>query len=271
MIYPPSLYPQNKTVPFLSQKEKVDYDKTKKFMPKEWIWHNRDITYSFNEYGHRSAPFKSIDPSKTIAVVGCSHIMGSGNRNEDTIPSNISSMYGIPTYNIGQGGGDNQIILHNAIWAVQQGFYKVIVCWTEVLRHFMYGNDYNSKIFQVSHIETDEYKKYFTPDYMLDNPHLELRLDLFRETLRGFSNVHMFDYFLQNTEDTTRLWKDNIWKTFDSDVCNNISGCINNITTTNKLWARDLVPTANGASVAHYGPYVNREIAKDICERIKGA
>ena len=255
---------------FLSKREENEYNLTKKIMPNEWIWHSRDIIYSFNELGHREIPFSSVDPSKTIAVIGCSHVMGTGNKAEDTISKNLSSIMGMPTYNAGQAGADNQIILHNALWAIQQGFHTVIVMWTELFRHFLYGDNYNSKIFQVFHIDTDEYKKYFTPDYMLDNPHLELRLDLFRETLKGFPNVYLFDYFLQNTEDTTRLWKHNIWDKFDYNELGTMSGCINYPNLTNKIWASDLAPRPNDGKVAHYGPYVNLEIAKDIHNKIKG-
>lgn len=252
---------------------------TKKHMPTEWVYHKKPITYKSDSLGFRNdIDFHKLDVSKSVAFVGCSHIEGQGNTHYNTIPAMYEKQTKIPTYNMGLSGMDNFVIFFNALWAIQQGFKKVYVFWTDATRNCLLDKNGRPYIFLAQTMKDLEYRKYFQPAYMVENSHWEMRKHLYTTTLKNFSSdktrVEVFEMF-SDTEHSDTLHSDTlreeVWgdirRTLDMESMGTLTGCISNIHITNKLWARDIKITKNNSIVSHFGPMVNETVAKKLVKK----
>lgn len=263
MRYPLGLNDTSCTLPFYGSDQEENFNKIKKIMPPEWRWHSHPIEYTFNSLGHRNNfDVKDVDVSNMTAIIGCSHIEGTGVSNKMTVPHIYERLTGEKTYNMGQGGVDNHIIFINALWAHQQGFKKVIVSWTQPERNFMFNHLSDPEIYRGPHVNPDLYYKYFTDDYTFENPHWEYRLDTFNNVLGAF-NIKTFHHFQGGHDDNVRLWEP-IWKRFSEHNVRLLSKMITEPNTLNILFARDIIHTGNDTYSSHYGPFINERIARDM-------
>lgn len=266
--FPLGLCPKSVVLKFSGTDTKDTFETAKRVMPPEWMWHTNSITYSYNSLGHRNdRELEEYDVSNTVAIVGCSHIEGTGNASNQTIPYYYSTLSGDDTYNIGQGGVDNEIIFYNALWAYQQGFKKIIVCWTQPERNFLFDRDGLPVMYRGPDIYPELFSNYFTPNYIFENPHWQKRIEFYTNILHSFG-IHTFRYFEFRTEDSNRVW-DNVWKGRDINQFNDFKTAITNISVFEKMFARDVFLSNNGKFSAHYGPHPNEIIAKDIIEQTK--
>lgn len=248
--------------------EKELFDNVKKVIPKEWIWHNKVITYTYNSLGHRNNfEIEDVDVSNMTAIVGCSYIEGVGVSTDFTVSDFYEKVSGEKTYNLGQGGMDNEVIFYNALWAHQKGFKKIIVSWTEDTRNFIFNSAGYPRIYRVSDINTPDYSKYFTADYIVDNPHWKHRITLYNKILGDFG-IHTFNYFLGKYTDSQRVWS-KVWKDFDINAGKNFYDAIKNIDMMNQIYARDISRHGPSEWSSHYGPLPNEMIARDMIEQTK--
>ena len=81
----------------------------------DWYYRDVEITYSFNEYGHRCKNIKDIDLNNYVLFTGCSHTEGVGLELEKTYPHIISSELGCDYYNLGISGSGIDIMIHNLV------------------------------------------------------------------------------------------------------------------------------------------------------------
>lgn len=268
MTYPLGSNDTSCVLKFFGSDQEENFNKIKKIMPPEWRWHNHDIEYTFNSLGHRNDfEVKDVDVSDMTAIIGCSHIEGTGVSAKMTVPHMYQSLTGETTYNLGQGGMDNHVIFINALWAYQQGFKKIIVSWTQPERNFMFNHLKVPEIYRGPDINPDLYYKYFTDDYTFDNPHWNYRLDTFNGVLRDF-NISTFHYFQGGHDDNRRLWEP-VWDRFNELNLKYLSNIIAEPNTMNLLYARDIFHTGNDTFSAHYGPYINERIARDMIVETK--
>ena len=84
----------------------------------QWYYNNKKITYKYNTNGFRAQEFNNINWANSVLVLGCSNVMGIANRVEDSVPSVLQDILGIPCINLGISGSAvdhacwNSLILH---------------------------------------------------------------------------------------------------------------------------------------------------------------
>lgn len=104
----------NKTLDWLPSdtEKKYNYNITHNYEKlQEMGWVDKQITYSFNEYGFRCPSF-SDDPS--ILFLGCSLTTGIGLPLENTWPYIVSAELKLNLINLGQGGGSGDTVFRLA-------------------------------------------------------------------------------------------------------------------------------------------------------------
>ena len=102
-----------------------------------WYYFDKKITYKYNKNGFRAPEFDTIDWANSIIVIGCSNICGIANTIEDSVPSVLQDITGIPTVNLGISGSAidhacwNSLVLHE-----HYPHPKAIVqCWSSTRRY----------------------------------------------------------------------------------------------------------------------------------------
>lgn len=120
------------------------YNKNLLKFSQDWYYRNTNISYTYNEYGHRTAPVADINLSNYILFVGCSHTEGIGLKLEDTYPNVVSKKLGIDYYNLAVGGTGTQVMQHNLVtWLTKYNFPKAIVWqWSHPARFSSYSNKF---------------------------------------------------------------------------------------------------------------------------------
>jgi len=111
-------------------------------LPKDWIYNEKTINYSFNGHGLRMN--KEIDQVDTNYMVafGCSHSMGLGVCLEDTWPYIMSQNLGIDYINSSVVGGSvklTAINFFNMLSTVKTLPKIVAIAWPNGLRHTWYS------------------------------------------------------------------------------------------------------------------------------------
>lgn len=81
----------------------------------DWVWRNSPVSYTLNSQRYRSLEWKDCDWDNSILVFGCSMVYGVGVTDQDTLPSQITNLTGIPTINLGMGGSGLTFQLANSI------------------------------------------------------------------------------------------------------------------------------------------------------------
>lgn len=117
--------------------------------PDDWYYKDRNITYSFNRYGHRCKDIEEIDLSNYILFLGCSHTMGVGLELETTYPYLISKEIGCDYYNLGLAGTGIDVLEYNLIsWinTVNSTPRAVVIQWPDFTRFISYNTKNNNFI-----------------------------------------------------------------------------------------------------------------------------
>ena len=139
---------------------------------KTWIYADKPITYRYNEHGFRNKSFNEVDWSKSIVVIGCSHVEGIGLALEDTICWHLEKIMNIPVVNLGVGGSAvdfacwNSLRLHNyyprpkALVHVWTSLARYTDRWKNIYFSFLpkyreYNNKLNWTYRSKYYIETD--------------------------------------------------------------------------------------------------------------------
>lgn len=119
------------------------YKKNLKKQPEDWYYRHNKIKYTLNSYGYRTKEFEDIDWKNSIVMFGCSHIFGTGNDDEHTVPYFLEEMMGVPVINLGVGAASIQFCLHNSLMLYKKyGVPKaVIYSWTGITRHLLYQKE----------------------------------------------------------------------------------------------------------------------------------
>lgn len=132
-------YPKNVTVEWHGLDTKSLFKENLKKLDQSWFYANNKITYELNSQGYRCKEFDEIDWINSYAVVGCSHIFGSGNRLEDTIPRLIQKKTGVNCINLGVPSSScEHQFLNTLLLLSYTKVKKVIVVWTYPTRTNVY-------------------------------------------------------------------------------------------------------------------------------------
>lgn len=106
---------RNIVLPFLPGDTQERFEESLKTQPNDWYYRNTPITYSLNEYGHRSKSIDDIDLSNYVLFTGCSHTTGIGLELEKTYPYIISQKLKCDYYNMSMPGTGIDIMEYNLL------------------------------------------------------------------------------------------------------------------------------------------------------------
>ena len=100
---------------FVGGDSNAQFNKNSAAQPSDWYYHNKTLTYSFNNQGHRSKNFENIDQDNYILVTGCSHTMGVGLELEKTYPYIVSKELGVDYYNLAVPATGIDVVEYNLL------------------------------------------------------------------------------------------------------------------------------------------------------------
>lgn len=106
-----------------------DFKKNLLIQPADWHYRTKDVTYTVNSSGYRAPEWDTIDWANSVVIFGCSHVVGIGLAEDETIGYQLSKLLDRPVINLGVGGSgpmfshQNSVLLHKNFpkpWAVVQ-------------------------------------------------------------------------------------------------------------------------------------------------------
>jgi hypothetical protein len=108
-----------------------------------WDYFNKSITYRFNSHGYRTVELSDIDWKEAVVVFGCSHVVGEGLAEEDTITAQLSKLLQRPVVNLGVSGTGMLFSFYNSVMLYKNlpTPYAVVQLWSNVNRIELYTND----------------------------------------------------------------------------------------------------------------------------------
>jgi hypothetical protein len=127
----------NLTRNFSGGDEEESFLQNLKTQPDDWYYRNADITYSYNEYGHRCKNIAELDLDNYILFAGCSHTEGVGLELEKTYVHKVSTALGCDYYNLAKAGTGIDAMIYNLnMWflLVQKKPKYMFVQWPDETR-----------------------------------------------------------------------------------------------------------------------------------------
>jgi hypothetical protein len=137
---------ENIVTPFTGGDSEEQFIRNKPTQPDDWYYLDHPITYSYNEYGHRSRNIGEIDLDNYIIFTGCSHTVGVGLELEKTFPYLVSQKLGVDYYNIAVAATGIDVLEYNLLtWMakVKKKPKHVIIQWPDHARFASYQSDYD--------------------------------------------------------------------------------------------------------------------------------
>jgi hypothetical protein len=117
--------------------------------PPDWYYRDIEITYSYNNYGHRCKNFKDIDQDNYILFIGCSHTMGVGLELDKTYPHLLSKKLQMDYYNLAIPATGIDIVEYNLLtWFFKQQKKPklVVIQWPDHSRFVEYDAERHNVI-----------------------------------------------------------------------------------------------------------------------------
>lgn len=143
----------NTSLKFSGSDNEERFNKNLKTQSEDWYYRNADITYDYNENGHRCKNISEIDLDNYILFSGCSHTEGTGLELEKTFPYLVSTTLGMDYYNLALGGSGTDVMTYNLVaWinTVKKPPKAVVIVWTYENRFLSILDDNNVELHQVS-------------------------------------------------------------------------------------------------------------------------
>ena len=132
----------NSTVNFVGGDSKQEFNKNAPNQPHDWYYHDKKLTYSFNNQGHRSKNFEDIDQDNYILFTGCSHTVGVGLELEKTYPYIVSKELGVDYYNLAVPATGIDVVEYNLLtwfFTVTKKPKLIIAQWLDHSRYIEYN------------------------------------------------------------------------------------------------------------------------------------
>lgn len=123
-----------------SEKRYINHAREFRVRGEHWDYFNKPITYKFNSQGYRAAEWTDIDWKKSVVVLGCSHVLGEGLAEEDTVTAQLSSLLQRPVVNLGASGTGMSFSFYNSVM-LHKNFptpYAVVQLWSNCNRIELY-------------------------------------------------------------------------------------------------------------------------------------
>jgi hypothetical protein len=137
---------ENVVLPFTGGDSERQFLENQKRVRKDWYYFDHPISYSYNEYGHRSKNIKDIDLDNYVIFTGCSHTVGVGLELEKTFPYLVSQKLGVDYYNIAMAATGIDVLEYNLLtWfaKVKKKPKYVFIQWPDHSRFASYRKDYD--------------------------------------------------------------------------------------------------------------------------------
>lgn len=103
----------NFTRNFSGGDEKEPFLENLKKQPDDWYYRNTNITYSYNEYGHRCKNITELNLDNYVLFTGCSHTEGVGLELEKTYAYQVAQGLGVDYYNLAMAGTGIDTMMYN--------------------------------------------------------------------------------------------------------------------------------------------------------------
>lgn len=131
----------NKSMPYMGGDSKEQFIENAKKQSPDWYYHTTEITYSFNNQGHRCKNFEDIDQDNYILFIGCSHTLGVGLELEKTYPYLLSTNLGMDYYNLAIPGTGMDMVEYNLLtwfFKISKKPKLVVIQWPDHSRFIEY-------------------------------------------------------------------------------------------------------------------------------------
>tara|TARA_R100001377_G_C3149861_1_gene95883 strand:- start:78 stop:716 length:639 start_codon:yes stop_codon:yes gene_type:complete len=197
-----------------------------------------------NSQRFRCAEFDSINWKNSYAMIGCSHVFGESNKNENTIPSILTDITNTNCVNLGANGASREHTFINSLKVLAEtDVKKLIILWTYSGRINIYSEDgFNMSERLVSDKISDAVRK-----IMLTQEHFDFLEEQYEDILKSIYKDRILCLYIRDLE----LEFGGI-VTGDKGVDFNIG-----------LKDYDFAPDG-----MHYGPIWNRRVANKIKDQI---
>jgi len=128
----------------------IDHDNEELFLknlkdkPNDWYYRDKEITYSYNNLGHRSKNIEDVDLDNYILFTGCSHTEGVGLELDKTYSNIVATELKCDYYNLALGGSGIDTVMHNLnVWlhTIKKQPKHIIFQWPDPSRFLAYEND----------------------------------------------------------------------------------------------------------------------------------
>lgn len=131
----------NITLKFIGGDLEVQFKENAPTQSDDWYYHNTEITYSFNDKGHRSKKIEDIDQDNYILFTGCSHTMGVGLELEKTYPYLLSKELKMDYYNLGLPATGMDVVEYNVLtwlFTIKKKPKLIVIQWPDHSRFLEY-------------------------------------------------------------------------------------------------------------------------------------
>tara|TARA_B100001057_G_scaffold100735_1_gene97738 strand:+ start:7613 stop:8626 length:1014 start_codon:yes stop_codon:yes gene_type:complete len=157
--------------------DKVYIKQFYKTLPDYWRFHKDEVNYKFNSDGFRAPEFDKVDWKNSYVILGCSHVFGTGNPDNETIGAYISNKLNEPVINLGVGGTGFETTYNNLLKQIHTyGFAKgYFIHWSYASRKMLTYNHtseegkksfWNRRDYIPANAPKDLYSKDFLTDLM---------------------------------------------------------------------------------------------------------
>ncbi len=176
-------YSPNQTFYFPPEDSKESYLDNLKNQPDDWYYRHNPVSYTYNEFGHRSKSIDDIDLDNYILFTGCSLTVGTGLALEDTYSYLVADELNIDYYNLALGGSGIDILTYNLItWInyTKKQPKALVIQWPEYTRFALLGEYGMLPQLSASYPDNHDVVKFMILgeqlDYFASRKHLNYRL-----------------------------------------------------------------------------------------------
>ena len=121
--------------------------------PAGWVWENKPVKYTWNAQGYRAPMWDNIDWPNSHAIMGCSHVLGVGIDDSETVSAQLSLQLDEPTVNLGYCGGSAMTIQYNTLRMFELGWrpktVTIVIPELTRLAYFDYNHVANLVPYQI--------------------------------------------------------------------------------------------------------------------------
>jgi len=170
-----------RTIYFSGSDTESKYNDNLKQLPDDWYYRDREISYTYNELGHRSRKISDLDFNNYILFLGDSYTEGIGLELETTYPYLTAKKLNMDYYNLGLGGAGLDIMFYNlSVWLTRFPKPKYIsIYWSDPTRYLTFGRgDISQELQTCSHwsVEKDFLKMH---EYGIKTEYFDCRAKLY--------------------------------------------------------------------------------------------